>query len=252
MKAGKQRIDQLLFERGLAESREKARALLLSGAVMVNGQRVDKAGAAVAVDASIELLERMKWVSRGAFKLLGALERWKIDVTGRVCLDVGSSTGGFTEVLLEAGAARVHSVDVGAGQLHWRLRNDPRVVVHEGVNARYLDLEVTGERVALAVCDVSFISVTLILPALVGLLAEPREFVVLVKPQFEVGRDQVGRGGIVRDAALQSGAVDKVRSAAAMLGFTTEVEESPVTGAEGNREFLLHGTDTHGRHHLEA
>jgi 23S rRNA (cytidine1920-2'-O)/16S rRNA (cytidine1409-2'-O)-methyltransferase len=233
MKQPRQRIDLLLVERGLAESRERARALLLAGSVMVAGQRVDKAGAMVALDAAIEVLEKMPWVSRGAYKLIGALDLWSIDVTGRVCLDVGSSTGGFTDVLLARGAARVHCLDVGQGQLHWKLRNDPRVV-------------------HLAVCDVSFISVTLILPAFAPLLAPPREFVVLVKPQFEVGRDQVGKGGIVRDPALHAAAVERARSAAGMLGFETKVADSPITGAEGNKEFLLHGTDPHSRHHLEA
>lgn len=252
MKQARQRIDQLLCDRGLAESKEKARALLLAGDVKVEGQRVDKAGTLVAGDVLIELVERMPWVSRGAYKLLGALDHWHIDVTGRVCLDVGSSTGGFTDVLLHRGAARVHCVDVGSGQLDWKLRNDPRVVIHEGVNARFLEPAVTGELAALAVCDVSFISVTLILPALTPMLAAPREFVILVKPQFEVSRDQVGRGGIVRDAGLHQAAVERVQSAAAMLGFETSVMESPVLGAEGNKEFLLYGTDSHGRHHLEA
>ena len=252
MKQARRRADQLLCERGLAESLERARALVMAGAVMVNGQRVDKAGAMVAVDAPMEVTERMPWVSRGAYKLLGALDHWSIDVTGRVCLDVGSSTGGFTDVLLSRGAARVHCVDVGAGQLDWKLRNDPRVVVHEGLNARYLEASHIGEPVQLMVCDVSFISVTLILPAVAPLLAEPREFVVLVKPQFEVAREQVGRGGIIRDAALHEWAVDRARHAAEILGFRTDVKESPVLGAEGNKEFLLHGTDTHSRHHLEA
>lgn len=252
MKTVRRRIDQLLCDRGLAESNDKARALLLAGQVKVDGQRVDKAGALVAEDAHVEVAERMPWVSRGAYKLLGALDHWGIDVTGRVCLDVGSSTGGFTDVLLSRGAARVHCVDVGSGQLDWKLRNDPRVVVHEGVNARYLEPALTGEPAGLAVCDVSFISVTLILPALPPMLAAPREFVILVKPQFEVNRDQVGRGGIVRDPELHHAAVERVRSAAAMLGFETSVTESPVLGAEGNKEFLLYGTDSHGRHHLEA
>jgi 23S rRNA (cytidine1920-2'-O)/16S rRNA (cytidine1409-2'-O)-methyltransferase len=167
-------------------------------------------------------------------------------------VDVGSSTGGFTDVLLQRGAARVHCVDVGTGQLHWKLRNDPRVVVHEQLNARFLEPADIGEPVQLAVCDVSFISVTLILPAFAPLLEAPREFVVLVKPQFEVGREQVGKGGIVRDPALHASSVEKVRSAAAMLGFQTEVTDSPIVGAEGNKEFLLHGTDPHCRHHLEA
>lgn len=252
MKQARQRIDQLLCDRGLVESKDKARAMLLAGAVMVNGQRVDKAGALVSTGAVIELIARMPWVSRGAYKLLGALDHWKIDVSGRVCLDVGSSTGGFTDVLLSRGAARVHCIDVGTGQLDWKLRNDPRVVVHEGVNARFLEPALTGELAGLAVCDVSFISVTLILPALKPMLTAPREFVILVKPQFEVGRDQVGRGGIVRDPALHQASVERVRSAAAMLDFETEAIESPVLGAEGNKEFLLYGTDSHGRHHLEA
>jgi 23S rRNA (cytidine1920-2'-O)/16S rRNA (cytidine1409-2'-O)-methyltransferase len=252
MKQPRQRIDQLLADRGLAASREKAKALLLAGSVLVNGQRVDKPGTMVAGDASIEVLEKMPWVGRGAYKLLGALDHWKIDVAGRVCLDVGSSTGGFTDVLLSRGAARVHCVDVGTGQLDWKLRNDPRVVVHEGVNARFMEPPLTGEPAALAVCDVSFISVTLILPALAAMLAAPREFVILVKPQFEVGREQVGRGGIVRDPALHELAGGKVRSAARMLGVETDVTESPVLGAEGDKEVLLHGTDPHSRNHLEA
>ncbi|MBI5283263.1 MAG: TlyA family RNA methyltransferase [Candidatus Solibacter usitatus] len=252
MKPGKQRIDQLLVDRGLVGSREKAKALLLAGGVRVDGQRVGKAGALVAESAAVELIERMPWVSRGAYKLIGALDHWHIDVAGRVCIDVGSSTGGFTEVLLSRGALRVHAVDVGTGQLDWKLRQDPRVVVHEGVNARFLEPALTGEPVCLGVCDVSFISVTLILPALVPLLAVPREIVVLVKPQFEVGREQVGRGGIVRDEALHRFAVEKVSSAARLLGLETDVMESPLAGAEGNKEFLLHGTDPHSRNHLEA
>jgi 23S rRNA (cytidine1920-2'-O)/16S rRNA (cytidine1409-2'-O)-methyltransferase len=252
MKVPKQRIDQLLCDRGLCESREKARALLLAGSVLVNGQKVDKAGAQVAQDARIELLERMPWVSRGAFKLLGALDHWSIVVEGKVCMDVGSSTGGFTEVLLSRGARKVHCVDVGVGQLHWKLRNDPRVVLHEGVNARYLTEAEIGEPIDLAVCDASFISVTLILPAMLPVLAEPREVVVLVKPQFEVGREQVGRGGIVRDPALHEAAVARVRTAVEALGLEVDVIESPVEGAEGNKEFLLHGTDPLRRHHLET
>lgn len=252
MKQPKQRIDQLLCERGLVESREKAQALLLAGSVLVNGQRVDKAGARVAVDAPIEILEKMPYVSRGGFKLAGALEEFGIDVTGRVCLDVGSSTGGFTDCLLQRGAARVHCVDVGKSQLHWKLRNDDRVVIHEGLNARYLVQEDIGERVQLAVCDVSFISVTLILPALPPLLDLPREMVILVKPQFEVGRDQVGRGGIVRDPALHTSACERVRAAVETLGFQTKLMASPLPGAEGNVEFLLYGYDPDSRHHLQA
>ena len=252
MKQGRQRIDQLLVARNLAESREKAQALLLAGEVLVNGQKVTKAGAPVDETASIEVLARMPWVSRGGYKMLGALEHWGLDVTGRVCVDVGSSTGGFTDCLLQHGAARVHCVDVGAGQLHWKLRTDPRVVVHEGVNARYLEPALLGEPVGLAVCDVSFISVTLILPMLPPLLLPDGEIVVLVKPQFEVGRDQVGRGGIVRDPALHEAVCRKAEDAARMLGFQTSLMESPLPGAEGNKEFLLYGTGRHSRDHREA
>lgn len=252
MKAGRQRIDLLLVERSLAESREKAQALLLAGQVLVNGQKVDKAGAAVDSTAAIEILARMPWVSRGGYKLAGALDHWGIDVTGRVCVDIGSSTGGFTDCLLQRGAARVHSVDVGAGQLHWKLRTDPRVVLHEGVNARYIEPATLGEPVDLAVCDVSFISVTLILPMLPPLLQPDGALVILVKPQFEVGRNQVGRGGIVRDPALHEAVCSKVEDAARMLGFKTDLMESPLPGAEGNKEFLLYATDRHCRDHREA
>ena len=252
MKAERRRIDQLLVERNLAESREKAQALVLAGQVLVNGQKVEKAGAAVGAGAVIEILARMPWVSRGGYKLAGALDHWKIDVTGRVCVDVGSSTGGFTDCLLQRGAARVHCVDVGAGQLHWKLRNDPRVVLHEGVNARFLEPSALGEAVSLAVCDVSFISVTLILPVLPPLMEPDGEMVVLAKPQFEVGRAQVGRGGIVRDPALHEAVCRKVEDTARALGFRTELMESPLPGAEGNKEFLLYATDRHCRDHRQA
>ena len=252
MKQGRQRIDHLLVARNLAESREKAQAMLLAGEVLVNGQKVTKAGAPVDETASIEVLARMPWVSRGGYKMLGALEHWGLDLSGRVCVDVGSSTGGFTDCLLQHGAARVHCVDVGSGQLQWKLRNDPRVVVHEGVNARYLEPSLLGEPVGLAVCDVSFISVTLILPMLPPLLLPDGEIVILVKPQFEVGRDQVGRGGIVRDPALHEAVCRKAEDAARMLGFQTSLMESPLPGAEGNKEFLLYGTGRHSRDHREA
>lgn len=248
----RRRIDLLLLERALAPSREKARALLLAGAVRVAGQTVDKPGALVDETAPIEIVEPFPWVSRGALKLIAALDHWRIDPAGRVCLDVGCSTGGFTEVLLSRGALRVHAVDVGKGQLHYRLRSDPRVVLHEGVNARFLRRDIIGEDVEFAVCDVSFISATLVLPPIASVLAPPREVVLLVKPQFEAGRGQVGRGGVVRDPAVHAAAVERVRAAAAALGFGAEVIESPVTGAEGNKEFLLYGFDPNGRHHRQA
>jgi len=248
----RRRIDLLLLERALAPSREKARALLLAGAVRVAGQTVDKPGALVEESARIEVVEPFPWVSRGALKLLAALDHWRIDPAGRVCLDVGCSTGGFTEVLLSRRALRVHAVDVGKGQLHYRLRSDPRVVLHEGVNARFLSRAIIGEDVQFAVCDVSFISATLVAPPIASLLAPPREMVILVKPQFEAGRGQVGKGGIVRDAAVQAAAVERVRTAAERLGFATDVIESPVTGAEGNKEFLLYAFDPDSRHHRQA
>jgi 23S rRNA (cytidine1920-2'-O)/16S rRNA (cytidine1409-2'-O)-methyltransferase len=236
----KQRIDQLLVDRQLVESREKARALILAGHVMVNGQREDKAGHAVPVDASIELAELPRYVSRGGLKLEAALDHFRIDVTGKLALDVGSSTGGFTDCLLQHGAARVYAIDVGRSQLDWKLRNDPRVIVHEQVNARYLGKAQVPEPVNLAVCDVSFISVTMILPVLPDLLAESAEMVVLVKPQFELERHQIGKGGIVRDPQLHQLACVRVEQAVQALGFVAELMPSPILGAEGNHEFLLH------------
>jgi 23S rRNA (cytidine1920-2'-O)/16S rRNA (cytidine1409-2'-O)-methyltransferase len=236
----RQRIDQLLVDRGLAESREKARALILAGHVLVKGQKVDKAGQPVDPESEIELLERPKYVSRGGLKLEAALSHFRIDVNGRICLDVGSSTGGFTDCLLQHGAQRVYAIDVGTGQLDWKLRNDPRVVVHEQVNARYLGREQVPEPVALAVCDVSFISVTMILPVLPGLLTENGEMIILVKPQFELERRQVGKGGIVRQPELHQLACDKIQAAVEALGFRAGVIPSPILGAEGNREFLLY------------
>jgi len=242
----KTRLDQLLVERGLADSREKARALILAGSVSVNGQKSDKPGHSYSTECRIEIAARMPYVSRGGVKLAAALDAFGIAVKGRVCLDVGASTGGFTDCLLQRGAAQVWALDVGHGQLDWTLRNDPRVVVREGVNARQLAQEDFPERFGLAVCDVSFISATLIIPSIVPLLDEPAldtrgEMVILVKPQFEVGRDQVGKGGIVREPDLHQAACDRVRAAAERSGFRTEIIESPILGAEGNREFLLHG-----------
>jgi len=236
----RRRLDQLLVERRLAESRAKAQALILAGEVFVEGQKAAKPGHAVAAESRIEIAGRLPYVSRGGLKLAAALDGFAIQVEGRVCLDVGASTGGFTDCLLQRGALRVYAIDVGAGQLDWKLRTDPRVVLREGLNARYLRFEDVGERVDLAVCDVSFISATLILPALAPLLKERGEMVILVKPQFEVGRGQVGKGGIVRDPQLHAEACARVEQAARQLGLETRLMESPILGAEGNREFLLH------------
>jgi 23S rRNA (cytidine1920-2'-O)/16S rRNA (cytidine1409-2'-O)-methyltransferase len=230
----KPRLDRLLVERGLAASREKAQALIMAGEVLVDGRKAEKPGQPVAVECRLEVLARPPFVGRGGLKLDAALDHFAIRVTGRVCLDIGASTGGFTDCLLQRG------VDVGSGQLDWKIRNDPRVVVHEKLNARYLRGEDIGEVVSLAVYDVSFISVTLILPAAMPLLQPGGEMVILVKPQFEVGKGQVGRGGIVREPELQEAACRRVSEAARQLGFETSIMESPILGAEGNREFLLY------------
>jgi 23S rRNA (cytidine1920-2'-O)/16S rRNA (cytidine1409-2'-O)-methyltransferase len=237
----KQRLDRFLVETGRVESREKAQALIMAGDVLVNGVKATKAGQSVAADAAIEILSRPPYVSRGGLKLAAALHHFHISVKDRVCLDVGSSTGGFTDCLLQHSAGRVHAVDVGAGQLDWRLRNDPRVVVHEGINARYLQADQIGEPVDLIVCDVSFISVTLILPALAPLFRPPdTQLVILIKPQFEAGKGEVGKGGIVRDPVAHDAACKKVESAVQQFGFITGIVESPIAGAEGNKEFLLY------------
>jgi 23S rRNA (cytidine1920-2'-O)/16S rRNA (cytidine1409-2'-O)-methyltransferase len=236
------RLDQLLVDRGLAESREKAQAMILAGHVLVNGQKAEKPGHSMAADSQIEILERMPYVSRGGYKLAAALDHWAIDVEGRACLDVGASTGGFTDCLLQRGAARVWAIDVGHAQLDWKLRNDPRVVVREGVNARSLPAEDFPQKFDLAVCDASFISTTLLIPAIVPLLAQRGELVILVKPQFEVERGQVGKGGIVRDPQLHIAACDRVRAAVEARGFHARIIASPILGAEGNREFLLYAS----------
>jgi 23S rRNA (cytidine1920-2'-O)/16S rRNA (cytidine1409-2'-O)-methyltransferase len=236
----KTRLDRLMVERGLADSREKAQGLIMAGEVLVNGQKAVKSGQPVADDAPVTVLARPPYVGRGGLKLAGALSHFAIDASGKVCLDIGSSTGGFTDALLQAGAARVHAVDVGAGQLDWRLRTDPRVALHERINARELKFEQIGEQVDLVVCDVSFISVTLILPAAVPFLRPGGQMVILVKPQFEAGKGQVGKGGIVRDPAIHQAACDRVTGAVRQFGFETGIMQSPILGAEGNKEFLLY------------
>ena len=236
----KTRLDRLMVDRGLAESREKAQALVMAGAVLVNGQKAAKPGQPVAHDCPIEILARPPYVSRGGFKLAGALRHFAIDVAGRICLDIGASTGGFTDALLQAGAARVHAVDVGTGQLDWKLRTDPRVRLHEGINARALQFADIGERADLITCDVSFISVTLILPAAVPLLQPCGQMVILIKPQFEAGKGQVGKGGIVREPEIHQAVCERVARAVRELGFETSMMESPILGAEGNKEFLLY------------
>jgi 23S rRNA (cytidine1920-2'-O)/16S rRNA (cytidine1409-2'-O)-methyltransferase len=241
----RERIDKLLVERGLAESRTKAQALVMAGVVLVDEQRVSKPSDQFAIDVRIRVKyaddPASRYVGRGGLKLDAALREFQLSVTGAVCLDVGASTGGFTDCLLQNGAERVFAIDVGHNQIDWRLRNDPRVVVREGVNARYLQPDDFPAKFDLAVVDVSFISATKVLPAIVPLMREGGSIVTLIKPQFEVGRGEVGGGGVVRDAAKRAQAVETVNNAAAELGLNVAgLIESPIQGAEGNVEFLAH------------
>jgi 23S rRNA (cytidine1920-2'-O)/16S rRNA (cytidine1409-2'-O)-methyltransferase len=237
------RLDTLLVDRGLVESRAKAQGLILAGQILVDEQKQEKCGTLVDAQAALRLLgEAPKYVSRGGLKLEGALEHFRINPDTRVCLDVGASTGGFTDCLLQHGAGKVFAVDGGTNQLDWKLRQDSRVVALEKTNARYLTFDRIGTLSELVTIDVSFISATLILPALVSLLASPADLIVLVKPQFEVGKGKVGKGGIVRDPAQHQEAVAKVSRKLLELGFRELASmESPLLGAEGNREFFLHG-----------
>jgi 23S rRNA (cytidine1920-2'-O)/16S rRNA (cytidine1409-2'-O)-methyltransferase len=235
------RLDVWLTEHGLAESREKAQALVMAGRVRVNGAPASKPGTRVRPSSSVVVAPGPAHVGRGALKLAGAFDAFALDPTGRVAVDIGASTGGFTQTLLERGAARVYAVDVGRGQLHEKIRADPRVVVRERTNARTLGTADVPERCALAVMDVSFISVGKILPALPGILTPDADVVVLVKPQFEVGRREVGRGGLVKDPALHLRVLQETAALAQRLGYGVRgAAASPVTGAEGNREFFLH------------
>ena len=237
----KERLDVLLVELGLAPTRARAQALVLAGQVVVDDQRVDKPGTRVAADAAIRLKgEPMPYVSRGGLKLEAALRNFQLDVRGAVCADIGASTGGFTDCLLQAGAARVYALDVGRAQLHARLRSDPRVVSREGVNARHLAPSDLPEPVSVLVLDVSFISLTQVLPSTVGFLRPGGVTVALVKPQFEAGREQVGRGGVVRDDAVRAEAVARVQKCMEQLGLIPVGSlDSPVHGPAGNREILL-------------
>jgi len=239
----RERLDKLMVDRGLAPSRARAQSLILAGKVTVGGQLVTKAGAAVAPDAEVALREDdHPYVSRGALKLERGLDAFAVDPAGAVALDIGASTGGFTDLLLRRGAGRVYAVDVGYGQLAWSLRQDPRVVVLERENVRTLDPARIPEPCDLAVIDVSFISLTLVLPAVAALLGPPpgKPIVALVKPQFEAGRDQVGKGGVVRDPGARAAALDKVRRWAGEHGFVVgDAVESPIHGPAGNLEYLL-------------
>jgi 23S rRNA (cytidine1920-2'-O)/16S rRNA (cytidine1409-2'-O)-methyltransferase len=244
-KAVKTRLDILLVERGHAETRQKAQALLLAGEVRVNGQRADKAGVRVSTDAQIEVVgTRGRYASRGGFKLEGALKDFGVSATGKICLDVGSSTGGFTDCLLQGGAAKVYAVDVSPEQLTWKLQQDARVVqIHR--NARELCRKDLPENPQLITIDVSFISVAKVLPAVAGAIGLGAEFLILVKPQFELDRGDVGKGGIIRDGKLHERAIERVRAAAVATGLVVEgVKPSRLTGAEGNQEFFLYARRT--------
>lgn len=242
MSGAKRRADQLLVERGLAPSRARAQAMILAGTVFAGEQRIEKPGALLQADTALAVRgPDHPWVSRGGLKLEHALRHFGLSPAGRVCLDIGASTGGFTDVLLAHGAARVHAVDVGHGQLAWKLRNDSRVVVHERTNARYLDRSVIAEPIAALTCDASFIGLETVLPAPLALCAPGAWAVALIKPQFEAGPDAVGRKGVVRDPAIQSAVCERVaRWWRAMPGWRVlGLTESPITGPEGNREFLI-------------
>ncbi len=239
------RLDQLLVEKGFFPTRSQASAAIMAGIVFVDEQKVEKAGSFFGPDAVIEIKGKPSpYVGRGGLNLAKALEEFKVVVKGKTAIDIGASTGGFTDCLLQNGAEKVYAVDVGYGQLDWKLRNDPRVKVLERVNARYLklsDLELRTSHIALCTIDVSFISLTKILPAVYGLLTEKAEVIALIKPQFEATRKQVGKGGIVKDPAVHQEVIEKVKSAAEAIGFKVQgVIKSPVEGADGNTEFLIH------------
>jgi 23S rRNA (cytidine1920-2'-O)/16S rRNA (cytidine1409-2'-O)-methyltransferase len=231
------RLDELLVLRGIAPTRSQSQQLLMAGLVLVDGQVADKAGKQVPSDAAVEVKSRLPYVSRGGLKLEAALEAFGLDPTGRVCADIGASTGGFTDCLLQRGAVRVYAIDVGYGQLAWSLRIDPRVVVMERMNARLL--ENLPEQIDIATIDVSFISLRLVLPRVVGLLTPTGNTIALIKPQFEVGKESVGKGGVVRDPRLHRAAIEQVLTVAEAIGFrATGVIRSPIRGPAGNIEFL--------------
>ena len=238
--SGTERVDVLLVSRGLCESVEQAKRLVMAGEVMTGTERVAKPGSRIPRDAPLNVQARPKYVGRGGFKLEGALRAFGIEPAGMICLDTGASTGGFTDCLLQHGAAKVHAIDVGTNQLVWKLRQDPRVVSREKFNARHLRVEDLGERVDLAVMDLSFISLTKVLPAVFGVLREGGTVICLIKPQFELRKEEVGRGGIVREADLHRKAVDTIRSFVVdELGREWKgLVESPITGTDGNVEFL--------------
>jgi len=244
----KVRLDQLVFERGLTESRERAKTTIMSGVVFVNGQRMDKPGTPVASDASVEIHgETLPFVSRGGYKLDKALKVFPVDPSGKVCIDCGASTGGFTDVLLQHGAARVYAVDVGYGQLAWKLRTDERVVNIERTNLRYISEAEIPEPLDLAVMDVSFISIRLVLPAVQQLLKDGADLICLIKPQFEAGREAVGKKGVVRDPSVHKEVIRQILDFAASRSLRVEgLDYSPIKGPEGNIEYMCHMKNSEG------
>ena len=236
------RLDQLVFDKGYAESRERAKAIVMSGCVFIDGQRADKPGAQVNPDTEIDVrIKDLPFVSRGGYKLDKALKVFPVNPEGRICIDCGASTGGFTDVLLQHGAKKVYSVDVGYGQLAWKLRSDERVVNLERTNLRYVTFEQIPEKLSLAVCDVSFISVKLIIPAVSALLEDEADYITLIKPQFEAGRELVGKKGVVRDSAVHESVIQGILDFIPSCGFKAAgLDYSPVKGPEGNIEFLLY------------
>ncbi len=237
----KTRLDTLLVSKGLAESREKTRSLILAGDVLVNGERISKAGTFVNPDAVLEVVKRNPFVSRGGLKLAGALKEFNLNVADMSAIDVGASTGGFTDCLLQNGAGIVYAVDVGYGQVDWKLRNDPRVVLMEKTNIRYLDRRSIGHDIDIAVIDVSFISLTKVIPKVIGLLKPGGLIVALIKPQFEVGKKDIGKGGVVKDKALHNEVIEKIKQDFRESGLSVKgVTESHPAGPKGNIEYFIH------------
>ncbi len=241
MSESKIRLDQLLVKKGLVESRQKAKALIMAGAVFVNGRRIDKPGNRVLESVDIYIKAQQRYVSRGGIKLEAALKEFKVDVRGKTFIDIGASTGGFTDCLLQHGAKKVIAVDVGYGQLHWKLRNDPRVEVLEKTNARYLTLEKIGEKADGATIDVSFISLKLIIPPVSDLLKDTAIIIALIKPQFEAGKEKIGKGGVVRDPLVHKEVIEQITEFSKTLGWTPKgLIPSPLLGPKGNKEFFIY------------
>ena len=238
---GKIRLDRLMFEKGLTESREKAKAIILGGNVLVNGLTVDKAGEMVKESASIEVLKKLPYVSRGGIKLEEAIKSFNVSVKDKTAMDVGASTGGFTDCLLQNGAERVYAVDVGYGQFSWRLRNDPRVVLLEKTNIRYLEKNAIKDSIDISTIDVSFISLLKVIPNVLKFLSPGKEIIALIKPQFEAGRKDVGKGGVIRDETIRQDVIGKIRDWAVNMGLDVRgIIKSPITGPKGNIEYLIY------------